>query len=161
MKYPEAHKALVEIGERAVKNIKEAIKKSDKVNTGRLYDSVSVKIDIGGLRLTVSNYFEYVLFGRKVGLCRPPVKAILAWFKGKKGAKALAAMKSKNKEITDVKAAAMIANSIKKRGIPAMKKKASVDIVYDTFKTEAFKELEEAYKKDIENELKNKFSFLR
>ena len=144
MVYTEAQKELTKIGEGMVVQIQNAIKGSNKYNTGNLYNSVRVKMGLGGMTIIIAApYAKFVLAGRRAGSRMPPIKAILSWFKGQTGSKVLSKMMTK-KGMKPITAAAMIANSIKKKGIKPMKKSLTVDAIFSKMKTKAFKELEEA-----------------
>lgn len=165
MIYTEAQKQLAIIGDRIVDNIKDAIKKSGKFNTGRLYNSINVKMDIGGLRINIdSPYYQFVLNGRRAGSKRPPIKAILSWLDtphGKSYYTKLNLKKKPEQSISKLTAAFMVANTIKKRGIPPMKKKNLINLTLSIKKEQGFKDLEDAYRRDVEAELKKTFAFLK
>lgn len=175
MIYTEAQKQLAIIGDQIAKNIQDSIKKSGKFNTGRLYNSVRVKMGLGGLSIIIgAPYATFVLEGRRAGRKRPPIKAILSWLdtphgkaffsKLKKPETKQAVSTRKGTEIqsnSKLSAAFMLANSIAKKGISPMKRKNSVKLALSYREDQGFRALEEAYVKDVEAELKKSLAFLK
>jgi len=153
MTYEETSKELIRIGEQMVKNIKDAIKKSGKYNTGNLYNSVTMRINRNGLSIIIgAKYAKFVLEGRRAGK-NPPVSAMLSWLDSPHELKFLKIVKQKDKSISKLSVAFMLSNSIGKKNIPPMKQKSLYDATMSLKATKSFVELEKAFVKDLKKEL--------
>lgn len=167
MVYTEAQKELSKIGDGMVTQIQKAIKDSKKYNTGRMYNSVKVKMGLSGMVITIgAPYSKFVLEGRKAGKRKPPIRAILSWIDTPHGTSFYNKVKQTKKNLTKIGAAAMVSYAIKKRNIGGysiqpMKKQLTVEAIFSKMQTQAFKDLEAAYVRDLENELLKEPGFSR
>lgn len=130
--------ALNRIGKLWVSIIKQKIKRSKKIASGFLYDSISYKVvkDADGdpaLEVTYADYFKYVNKGRVPrGTARPisaangavPIKPLLSWIK----IKGLRGRDDNGRFIPDLSLAFAIRASIWKKGIKPFGKGS---LIYD------------------------------
>lgn len=165
-------KQLQELAEDIVDRIKYSIDRSKKINTGKLVNSVKYKLYKGGVKFTMIGYGKYVIgtddnwkfypYGRRPGKKAPPSSTIERWLRTPHGQKAFNKMKRGNRKLTIKQAAFVIARSIGRRGIPAMKWQDTIEEIFTNIeKNKNFKKLEGAYVKDLEKELKESNDFLR
>lgn len=103
---------------------RENLKKNNSNATYTLDDTMEPVVEVEAYNFKVSvkiqDYWEYVEKGRKAGLKRPPIKAIMKWVLVKPVKPVVGKGKRKsNKPPTVTQLSFAIANSIKKNGIPA------------------------------------------
>lgn len=77
------YKILDELGAEYVREMRDVLKSTDKVATGKLYDSIKYEVlpekDKYVLLCYAEDYLEYVINGRRPGSKPPPYKVLLPW----------------------------------------------------------------------------------
>jgi hypothetical protein len=141
---------LIKWAQRTIQNMKKVLSDNYKVNTGRLYNSITYDIDETNKNFSIKyiSYGKYVDSGRRAGAKPPPRLPLLNWLSTTHGRKFLSAVnKGKDKKITDVSASYMLQKSISKKGIRPVKflnqesKIKNVVNVFGSFKTDMTKAL--------------------
>jgi len=146
----EIGKVLQKWAQRTIVNMKKVLETNNKVNTGRLYNSITYDIDEQNKNFTIKyvSYGKYVDSGRRAGAKPPPRLPIYQWLFTNHGRGFMSKInKGKNRKITQVGASYMLQKSISKKGIKAVRflnqesKIKNVTNVFGSLKTDLQKEL--------------------
>lgn len=148
--------ALGNLAERTVMNMKKAIRRGGKHNTGKLEQSITWKFTQYGVVFIIdSDYAKYVISGRRSGAKQPPSRSILSWLDTPHGIRAYANMRRRWRTISKKSAAFLIARHIGQKGIKPMDfYNPSINTLY---KVDAYHELEEAYAYCFEHQMIKEF----
>jgi hypothetical protein len=148
--FPNVYEVMDKYGESVVTEMEKILVKANKRATGKLISSLDYDVEEKGdgvFDLTVEyiDYGKYVQEGRRPGAKQPPIEVIIRWLRTKK----YAAQKGKS-----IKAKAFIVSkTISRNGIkPLNFNKPLTDL---KLSKDFANEISEAFKKDIENQLKN------
>lgn len=154
MEFREVKRKLELLADRTVDNMKNHIRRGGKNNTGNLMNSVGWKFVPTGVEFYVkAPYSDFVIKGRRVGAKMPPKLAIQKWLNSPHGRSAFNSMKKKfGKQLTYDSANFIIRKSISQHGIKPFD--FFNPYINNLYNVSAFHDLEAAYVKDIENELK-------
>jgi hypothetical protein len=145
-------KILTKWAQRTIVNMKKVLETNNKVNTSRLYNSITYDIDETNKNFTIKyiSYGKYVDSGRRAGAKPPPRLPIYDWLftnHGRSFMNKINKGKSKNRKITQVSASYMLQKSISKNGIKPVRflnqesKIKNVTNVFGSLKTDLQKEL--------------------
>jgi len=143
--------------QRTIINMKQVLTVNNKVNTRRLYDSITYVIDEVNktFQITYISYGKFVDSGRRKGAKPPPRLPILQWLMTNHGRSFMTKLNAdesgdgkKNKtKITNVTASYMVQKSISKNGIRPVRwlnqesKIKNVNNVFGSMKTDLQKAL--------------------
>jgi hypothetical protein len=149
----EVKKVLDKWAIRTVQNMKRVLSNGNKVNTGRLYNSINYTIDEQKqtFQITYIGYGKFVDSGRRIGAKQPPLFPIKQWLSNTPHGKSfLARFKGtgiyKSNNVKAVNSAAfLVARSISRKGIKPVRflnqesKIKNVTNVFGSLKTDLVK----------------------